>query len=230
MGRRAWARAPSSNASLRSFQTALLLAYLVGRIPLSPSFLELTACTKKKKRQDTTRAPRPGETDGKEYHFVTQDKFKSLLSEDAFIEHAQFSTNYYGTSVQAIEAVQATGRRCILDIESQVGPWLYRLTSSDALIKASRASGRLRKRISIPSTSLLHRLRWRFFETVCAAGERIQRKLFNGASLSPFLKFPTREKTAHAITSSSTTISTTRMTNLERWHWENRQMATHYLR
>jgi len=75
-----------------------------------------------KKYQDTTRAPRPGETDGKEYHFVTQDGFKSLLSEGAFIEHAQFSSNYYGTSIQAIEAVQSTGKRCILDIESQVGP------------------------------------------------------------------------------------------------------------
>ncbi|KAL4063181.1 P-loop containing nucleoside triphosphate hydrolase protein [Scleroderma citrinum] len=67
----------------------------------------------------TTRLPRPGETDGKEYHFVTQDKFKSLLDEGAFIEHAQFSTNYYGTSIKAIKAVQATGKRCILDIESQ---------------------------------------------------------------------------------------------------------------
>ncbi|KAF9245340.1 guanylate kinase [Melanogaster broomeanus] len=67
----------------------------------------------------TTRAPRPGEMDGREYHFVTTDKFKSLLSENAFIEHAQFSGNYYGTSVQAIRAVRSTGRRCVLDIDSQ---------------------------------------------------------------------------------------------------------------
>ncbi|KAI6161663.1 P-loop containing nucleoside triphosphate hydrolase protein [Pisolithus thermaeus] len=67
----------------------------------------------------TTRAPRPGETDGKEYHFVSQDTFKSLLNENAFIEHAQFSSNFYGTSVRAIDAVQSTGKRCILDIESQ---------------------------------------------------------------------------------------------------------------
>ncbi|KAG6331273.1 hypothetical protein ID866_7818 [Astraeus odoratus] len=70
--------------------------------------------------QDTTRAPRPGEADGREYHFVSHDKFKSLLCENAFIEHAQFSGNYYGTSIEAIKAVQATGKRCILDIESQV--------------------------------------------------------------------------------------------------------------
>ncbi|KIJ20762.1 hypothetical protein PAXINDRAFT_66805 [Paxillus involutus ATCC 200175] len=67
----------------------------------------------------TTRAPRPGETDGKEYHFVTREKFTTLLSEGAFIEHAQFSGNYYGTSIQAIRAVRSTGRRCVLDIDSQ---------------------------------------------------------------------------------------------------------------
>ncbi|KIK93282.1 hypothetical protein PAXRUDRAFT_34144 [Paxillus rubicundulus Ve08.2h10] len=67
----------------------------------------------------TTRAPRPGETDGKEYHFVTKERFKTLLSEDAFIEHAQFSGNYYGTSIQAVRAVRSTGRRCVLDIDSQ---------------------------------------------------------------------------------------------------------------
>ncbi|KAF8845245.1 guanylate kinase [Paxillus ammoniavirescens] len=68
----------------------------------------------------TTRAPRPGETDGKEYHFVTREQFTTLLSEGAFIEHAQFSGNYYGTSIQAIRAVRSTGRRCVLDIDSQI--------------------------------------------------------------------------------------------------------------
>ncbi|KIJ61971.1 hypothetical protein HYDPIDRAFT_95307 [Hydnomerulius pinastri MD-312] len=67
----------------------------------------------------TTRAPRPGEADGREYHFVTPEKFKSLLSDDAFIEHAQFSGNFYGTSIQAVRAVRSTGRRCILDIDAQ---------------------------------------------------------------------------------------------------------------
>ena len=113
----------------------------------------------RKKYQDTTRAPRPGETDGKEYHFVTQDTFKSLLNEGAFIEHAQFSSNYYGTSIQAIEAVQATGKRCILDIESQVGSRLRLCTSSDVLIKARRALGKLRKLKSILSTCLSRRPR-----------------------------------------------------------------------
>ncbi|KZT09886.1 guanylate kinase [Laetiporus sulphureus 93-53] len=67
----------------------------------------------------TTRAPRPGETDGKQYHFVTRDKFKQLLDESAFIEHAEFSGNYYGTSFMTVREVSQSGRRCILDIEAQ---------------------------------------------------------------------------------------------------------------
>lgn len=70
--------------------------------------------------KDTTRAPRPGEIDGKAYHFTTTDTFKNLISEGAFIEHAQFSGNFYGTTIQAVQDVAATGKRCILDIEVQV--------------------------------------------------------------------------------------------------------------
>ncbi|KAK7061123.1 guanylate kinase [Paramarasmius palmivorus] len=67
----------------------------------------------------TTRAPRPGEIDGKQYHFVTRDKFLDLIKEGAFIEHAEFSGNFYGTSFQTVREVEQQGRRCILDIEAQ---------------------------------------------------------------------------------------------------------------
>ncbi|KAF9269002.1 guanylate kinase [Marasmius fiardii PR-910] len=67
----------------------------------------------------TTRSPRPGETDGKHYHFVTREKFLELLTEGAFIEHAEFSGNLYGTSFQTVRLVEEQGRRCILDIEAQ---------------------------------------------------------------------------------------------------------------
>ncbi|KAH7927880.1 guanylate kinase [Leucogyrophana mollusca] len=67
----------------------------------------------------TTRAPRPGETDGKEYHFTTPEKFKDLIQCGAFIEHAQFSGNFYGTSFQTVRHVAETGRRCVLDIDAQ---------------------------------------------------------------------------------------------------------------
>ncbi|KLO12694.1 guanylate kinase [Schizopora paradoxa] len=67
----------------------------------------------------TTRSPRPGEVDGKDYHFVSRDDFLDLLKSDGFIEHAEFSRNLYGTSRRAVEKVHAEGRRCILDIEAQ---------------------------------------------------------------------------------------------------------------
>jgi len=67
----------------------------------------------------TTRAPRPGEEDGKAYHFITKEKFEELMAQNAFLETAKFSSNYYGTSVQAVKDVMQQGRRCILDIELQ---------------------------------------------------------------------------------------------------------------
>ena len=70
---------------------------------------------------DTTRKPRPGEVNGEQYHFVTPQRFKDLLFEGAFIEHAEFSGNFYGTSFDAVLQVEQQGRRCILDIEAQVG-------------------------------------------------------------------------------------------------------------
>jgi guanylate kinase len=68
---------------------------------------------------DTTRAPRPGEEDGREYHFVSADEFARLQADGAFLETAAFSGNRYGTSFAAVRALGAGGRRAILDIEAQ---------------------------------------------------------------------------------------------------------------
>ncbi|KAF8474942.1 P-loop containing nucleoside triphosphate hydrolase protein [Kalaharituber pfeilii] len=67
----------------------------------------------------TTRAPRDGELDGVQYHFTTPENFRDLIAQKAFIEHAQFSSNYYGTSKQAVADVASKGRVCILDIEME---------------------------------------------------------------------------------------------------------------
>ncbi|KAF2745609.1 guanylate kinase-like protein [Sporormia fimetaria CBS 119925] len=67
----------------------------------------------------TTRSPRAGERDGREYHFVSVDEFKRLIDDQGFIEHAQFGGNYYGTSVQAVREIAEKGRVCILDIEME---------------------------------------------------------------------------------------------------------------
>ncbi|PSR73805.1 hypothetical protein PHLCEN_2v10375 [Hermanssonia centrifuga] len=68
---------------------------------------------------DTTRSPRPGEEHGKHYYFVSRDEFLKLLGEGAFIEHAEFSGNFYGTSFMTVREILGAGRRCILDIEAQ---------------------------------------------------------------------------------------------------------------
>lgn len=67
----------------------------------------------------TTRKPRPGETDGVEYHFTTVDNFKQLIDNNEFIEWAQFSGNYYGTSKKAVKDVAKIGKICLLDIDMQ---------------------------------------------------------------------------------------------------------------
>ncbi|KAF1350844.1 P-loop containing nucleoside triphosphate hydrolase protein [Delphinella strobiligena] len=67
----------------------------------------------------TTRAPRGSEQNGVEYHFVTKDDFLKLVDAGGFIEHAQFGSNYYGTSVQSVKDVAQQNRTCILDIEME---------------------------------------------------------------------------------------------------------------
>ena len=65
----------------------------------------------------TTRAPRGDEEDGIDYHFLTIDRFRELLAEGAFLEHAEVHGNYYGTLRQPIVDVLNEGNSMILDID-----------------------------------------------------------------------------------------------------------------
>ena len=67
----------------------------------------------------TTRAPRPGEADGGDYHFVSAETFRRMIDEGAFLEHARVFDNYYGTARAGIEARLAQGRDVILEIDWQ---------------------------------------------------------------------------------------------------------------
>ncbi|XP_028328819.1 guanylate kinase-like isoform X1 [Gouania willdenowi] len=67
----------------------------------------------------TTRKPRPGEEDGKEYHFVSRGEMERSIDRGEFLESAEFSGNLYGTSKKAVRAVQEKNRICILDIDVQ---------------------------------------------------------------------------------------------------------------
>src|SRR5258705_839805 len=67
----------------------------------------------------TTRQPRPGEVDGREYHFVSTQKFEQMLERAEFLESAQVHGNYYGTSQRWIAAQRATGSDIVLEIDWQ---------------------------------------------------------------------------------------------------------------
>lgn len=65
----------------------------------------------------TTRAPRPGETDGVEYHFITRDAFRQAIEADQWAEWAEVHGNYYGTSAAALTRELHAGRDILLDID-----------------------------------------------------------------------------------------------------------------
>ncbi len=67
----------------------------------------------------TTRAPRPGEVEGRHYHFATRQEFQELIDRGAFVEWAEYNDNLYGTSRQAVEGPTSEGRDLILEVEVQ---------------------------------------------------------------------------------------------------------------
>ena len=67
----------------------------------------------------TTRAPRPGEADGRDYHFVDKSRFIAMLQRGEFLESAEVHGNHYGTSEAWIRAQRAAGRDVLLEIDWQ---------------------------------------------------------------------------------------------------------------
>jgi len=67
----------------------------------------------------TTRPPRAGETDGVEYFFVSRERFEEMISENAFLEHAEYVGNLYGTPIAAVDKMLDAGYDVYLDIDVQ---------------------------------------------------------------------------------------------------------------
>ena len=91
----------------------------------------------------TTRKQRPGEVDGRDYHFVSVDEFKAMLGEAAFLEHAQVFDNYYGTSQAWVSEQLAAGTDVILEIDWQGAAQVRRLmpdTRSIFILPPSQAT------------------------------------------------------------------------------------------
>ena len=79
----------------------------------------------------TTRTPRPGERRGADYHFVTPEEFRALVDRNAFVEHAEYGGNLYGTSWSSLDGLLDQGRDLLLEIEVQ-GAGQIRARRSDA--------------------------------------------------------------------------------------------------
>lgn len=67
----------------------------------------------------TTRAPRPGEVNGVNYHFHSNEEFEKLIESDGMLEYACYCGNYYGTPRKPVEDMLAAGKNVILEIEVQ---------------------------------------------------------------------------------------------------------------
>ena len=67
----------------------------------------------------TTRSPRVGEVDGKDYYFVSKEKFEEELAKGNLLEHAKFVNNYYGTPKDKVIEKLEEGKEVVLEIEVQ---------------------------------------------------------------------------------------------------------------
>ena len=120
----------------------------------------------------TTRAPRPGEVDGKNYYFVTHQQFEQMIAEDAFVEYDRHMANFYGTPTAQLEEKLCCGS-VILDVEP-VGAGNVRKKRPDATLifiappSMEELERRLRGRGDTPEDQIqlrLDRAKWEMDQT-----------------------------------------------------------------
>ncbi|MHB1092380.1 guanylate kinase [Thiobacillus sp.] len=97
----------------------------------------------------TTRAARPGETDGRDYHFVDRERFESMLAEGEFLEHAEVYGNFYGTSKGSIGRDLNAGHDVLLEIDWQGAEQIRRhFPQSASIFILPPSFGALRTRLA----------------------------------------------------------------------------------
>ncbi len=82
----------------------------------------------------TTREPRPGEVDGRDYHFLSPEEFRRRLEAGDFLEHAGYSGNYYGTLREEVERRVAKCHSVVLEIEVQGARQVRDALGDDAVL------------------------------------------------------------------------------------------------
>ena len=81
----------------------------------------------------TTRPMRPGEVDGKDYHFVDLEKFRAMVAENEFLEWAHVFDNRYGTPRAPVEEMLKSGRDVLFDIDWQGAQQLHQIAGGDVV-------------------------------------------------------------------------------------------------
>ncbi|WP_375243044.1 guanylate kinase [Sphingomonas parapaucimobilis] len=81
----------------------------------------------------TTRGIRPGEEDGRDYHFVDLEEFRRMVADDEFLEWAHVFDNRYGTPRAQVEAMLAAGKDVLFDIDWQGAQQLFQIAGGDVV-------------------------------------------------------------------------------------------------
>ena len=119
----------------------------------------------------TTRAPRPGEVDGREYFFKTVASFEEMIEKDELLEYAQYVNNYYGTPKEYVQEQLAAGKDVILEIEIQGALKIKEKYPDTVLLFVTPPSfGELEKRLvgrGTETSEVVH-------DRLCRAGEECQ--------------------------------------------------------
>ncbi|MDH5210818.1 MAG: guanylate kinase [Betaproteobacteria bacterium] len=126
----------------------------------------------------TTRAPRPGEAEGREYHFVELGTFEAMLERGEFLESAEVHGHRYGTSQKVIEKARASGRDLVLEIDWQGAEQVRRL-HPDAIgifilpptmkelerrlrARAQDADGAIKRRLANAADEMTHAVEFKY--------------------------------------------------------------------
>ena len=121
----------------------------------------------------TTRAPRPGEADGVNYHFISKEEFLHRIEHGDMLEYTEYCGNYYGTPRKEAEEVLASGKNLILEIEVE-GARNVKARYPDAVLvmllppSYSVQEQRLRSRGTETEEKILERLARAKEEILCA--------------------------------------------------------------
>jgi guanylate kinase len=112
----------------------------------------------------TTRPPRPGEKDGQDYHFVSNDQFSGMIEQQEFAEWAVVHGNRYGTAIKTVDQAIELGRDTLFDIDYQGGRQIRQKWPSDSVLcfilppSVEELERRLRRRATDSEETISRRL------------------------------------------------------------------------